>query len=247
MPGRDLSPLNINRPKAGRKPSTLARSRAESSVVRRRNRGGFCLENIPNWMLNFTISMSEWDSPIRDRLGLPFNRREVFDPSMAAEMVPTINIRQLDAQSLRPTPQRRGMNRQFLGGRPPGRTRRAQLPRLTRKREQVLLVTVGTLHPGEAVLIKAAVQVPPHLIVDETPPEPVPPFEALLPLPPHLVVMRLDETIQRCRARIPRPNQATRLCGQDDAPCLPQLGRTSPACPHFDQQARNLAPGTIRV
>ena len=200
-----MSPLNINRPKAGRKPSTLARSRTESSVVRRRNRGGFCLENIPNWMLNFTISMSEWDSPIRDRPGLPFNRREVFDPPMAAEMVPTINIRQLDVQSLRPTPQRRGMNRQFLGGRPPGRTRRAQLPRLTRKCEQVLLVTVGTLHPGEAVLEKPAVHVPPHLFVDKAPPETVPALEALLPLPLDLVEVGFDETIQRCRARIPRP------------------------------------------
>ncbi len=87
------------------------------------------------------------------------------------------------------------------------------------------------------VLIKAAIQVPPHLLVDKTPPETVPAFEALLPLPPHLVVQRIEKAVQGCRARVPRPVQATRLCGQDDAPCLPQRGGTSPACPHFDQRA----------
>ena len=64
-------------------------------------------------------------------------------------------------------------------------------------------------------------------LVDEAAREPVPALEALLPLPPHLVVTGLDKTVQGCRAWVPRPVQATRLCGQDDAPCLPQRGRTS--------------------
>jgi len=55
-------------------------------------------------------------------------------------------------------------------------------------------VTVGTLHPGEAVLEKPAVQVPPHLFVDKTPPETVPALEALLPLPSHLLEQRLDKS-----------------------------------------------------
>ena len=57
----------------------------------------------------------------------------------------------------------------------------------------VLLVTVGILDPGEAVLEQAAIQVPSHLLVDEAPPETVPALEALLPLPPHLVVQRLEK------------------------------------------------------
>ena len=40
-------------------------------------------------------------------------------------------------------------------------------------------MTLGIPHPGEAVLIEAAVQVLQHLLVDEAPPEPVPPFELL--------------------------------------------------------------------
>jgi hypothetical protein len=72
----------------------------------------------------------------------------------------------------------------------------------------------------------------------------VPALEALLPLPPHLVVQRIEKAVQGCPARVPRPVQATRLCGQDDAPCLPQRGGTSPACPHIDQRARGLAPGS---
>jgi hypothetical protein len=55
----------------------------------------------------------------------------------------------------------------------------------------------------------------------------VPALEALLPLPPHLVVQRIEKAVQGCPARVPRPVQATRLCGQDDAPCLPQRGGTS--------------------
>ena len=120
------------------------------------------------------------------------------------------------------------------GRRAPGRTRRAQLTHLARKGEQVLRMAVGTPHAGEAVLKQPAVQIPLHLLVDEAPPEPVPALEALLPLPPHLVVQRLEKAVQGCRARVPRPVQATRLCGQDDAPCLPQRGGTSTACPHFD-------------
>jgi hypothetical protein len=33
-----------------------------------------------------------------------------------------------------------------------------------------------------------------------------------------------------------------RLCGQDDAPCLPQHGGTSPACPRIDRRARTRRP-----
>jgi predicted nucleic acid-binding protein len=59
---------------------------------------------------------------------------------------------------------------------------RAQLTRLARKGKQLLRVAVRAPHAGEAILEKPAVQVPPHLLVDEAPPEPVPPLEALLPL-----------------------------------------------------------------
>ena len=45
--------------------------------------------------------------------------------------------------------------------------------------------------PGEAVLEEAAVEIPPHLLVDEAAPEPTAALEALLPLPPHLVEVRL--------------------------------------------------------
>ena len=50
--------------------------------------------------------------------------------------------------------------------------RRAQLPRLAREREQVLLRALGTPDPGEAVLKEAAVEIPPHLLVDEAAPAP---------------------------------------------------------------------------
>ena len=122
--------------------------------------------------------------------------------------------------------------------RPLRRARRAQLPRLAREGEQELLSAIRAADPHEAVLIETAVEVPSDLLVDEAPPEPVPPLEALLPLALHLVVQRIEEAVQGCRARVPRPVQATRLCGQDDAPCLPQRGGTSPACPHIDQRAR---------
>jgi len=56
--------------------------------------------------------------------------------------------------------------------------------------------------------------------------------------PRDFVEERVKKTVQGCRARVPRPIQATRPCGQDDAPCLPQLGRASPACPQIDQRAR---------
>jgi len=81
------------------------------------------------------------------------------------------------------------------GRRPPGRTRRAQLASLARKGEQVLLSAVRAPHPREAVLEKPAVQVPPNLLVDEAAPEAVPPLEALLPLPLHLVVQRIEQAV----------------------------------------------------
>ena len=40
-------------------------------------------------------------------------------------------------------------------------------------------MTLGIPHPGEVVLIEAAVKVPQDLLVDEAPPEPLPPFELL--------------------------------------------------------------------
>jgi hypothetical protein len=43
----------------------------------------------------------------------------------------------------------------------------------------------------------------------------------------HLLEQRIEKAVQGCRARVPRPVKASRLCGQDDAPCLPQRGRTS--------------------
>jgi hypothetical protein len=52
------------------------------------------------------------------------------------------------------------------------RTRKAQLQRLARKGGQVLCATLRAPHPGKAVLIEAAVEVPPHLRVDETAPDP---------------------------------------------------------------------------
>jgi len=118
-----------------------------------------------------------------------------------------------------------------------GATRRPDV-RHAREGQQVLGVGIRVLDPGEAVLKQAAIQVPPHLLVDKTPPETVTAFEALLPLPPHLVVHRIEKAVQGCSARVPRPKQASRLCGQDDSPCLPQRGGTSPACPHIDQRAR---------
>ena len=97
---------------------------------------------------------------------------------------------------------------------------------------QILSVTDRKPHPGEAVLIEAAVQVSLHLLVDKPPPETVLSREALLSPPPHLVVQRLEKAAEGCRARVPRPIQVSRLCGQDDAPCLLQRGGTPPACPH---------------
>jgi hypothetical protein len=90
------------------------------------------------------------------------------------------------------------------------------------------LMTFGSLHPpnilpasglrssAPRVLIQPAVQVTLHLLVNEAPPEAVPPLKALLPLPLDLVVTGLDQAVQGCCARIPRPVHATRraLCGQ---------------------------------
>ena len=47
------------------------------------------------------------------------------------------------------------------------------------------------------------------------------------PTAPQLVVQRIEKAVQGCPAGVPRPVQATRLCGQGDAPCLPQRGGTS--------------------
>ena len=83
-------------------------------------------------------------------------------------------------------------------------TRRAQLPRLTREGEQVLLSAVRAPDPGESVLEKATVEIAPNLLVDEASPESTPALEAVLQLPLDLLEVSFEETIQRRRARIPR-------------------------------------------
>ncbi len=108
--------------------------------------------------------------------------------------------------------------------RPLRRARRAQLPRLAREREQVLLSAFGTPDPGEAVLEQTAVEVAQNLLVDEAPPEPVPALEALLPLPPDLLEVRFEEAIQGCRAGIPRAVDGRTACCHSDSWGLLQRG-----------------------
>ena len=50
-------------------------------------------------------------------------------------------------------------------------------------------------HPSEVVLIQTAVEVAPDLLIDETPPEPEPTLEAVLPLPLNLLEVSFEETI----------------------------------------------------
>jgi hypothetical protein len=64
-------------------------------------------------------------------------------------------------------------------------------------------------NPGEAVVEDAAVEVAADGLVQESPPEAVAPLEALLPLVAHVVVDRLDETVQRRRVRLPRAVEGT--------------------------------------
>jgi hypothetical protein len=92
--------------------------------------------------------------------------------------------------------QQRRCRRPALGG-----ARRAQVTGLARKGEQVLGVTLRALDAGETVLEKAAVLVPPHLLVDQAAPVAVPPLEALLPLRLDLVEVGLDKSVQGGVAR----------------------------------------------
>ena len=109
------------------------------------------------------------------------------------------------------------------------RTRRAQIPRLAREREQLLLGAVGTPDTRKPVLKQPAVEVPQHLLVDEAAPETAPSLEALLPLPPYLVEVGLEEAIEGRRAGIPGP--VTRRAGlsHSDARRLLQRGRAASA------------------
>jgi len=97
--------------------------------------------------------------------------------------------------------------------------RRAQITGLAREGQQILLGTVGAAHPGEPVLEQAAVQVAPNLLVDEPTPVPILPLESLLPLRLNLVEMGLEEAVQGCGPRRPRPVQTGRgtLCRQGRA------------------------------
>jgi len=76
--------------------------------------------------------------------------------------------------------------------RPLRRARRTQLPGLAREGEQVLLSAFGTPDPGDAILVETAVEVAHHLLVDDAPPESKAPLETLLPLPLHLVEVRVE-------------------------------------------------------
>jgi len=106
---------------------------------------------------------------------------------------------------------------------------RAQLPRLARKGEQILLRALGTPNPREAVLEEAAVEVPLHLLVDEASPEPAPALEALLPLPPHLVEVRLKEPVEGRRRGIRDPLADRAALSHGDARRLLQRGRIASA------------------
>ena len=108
-------------------------------------------------------------------------------------------------------------------------TRRAQLPRLARKGEQVLLSAIRTPDPGEAVLKETAVEIPPHLLLDEAAPEPAAALEALLPLPPHLFEVRLEEPVKGRRAGISGPVAGRAALSHSDARRLLQRGRAASA------------------
>ena len=89
--------------------------------------------------------------------------------------------------------------------RPLRRARRAQLPRLAREGEQVLLSAFGTPDPGEAVLEQATVEIAPYLLDDKPPLEPAPALEALLPLTALATTTRTKPTISSVMADpIPR-------------------------------------------
>jgi len=122
------------------------------------------------------------------------------------------------------------------------RTRRAQLPRLAREREQVLLGAVGTPDTRKPVLKQPAVEVAQHLLVDEAAPEAVSALETLLPLPLHLVEVRLEEAIERRGAGIPGPVTGRTGLSHSDARRLLQRGRISPACSTSRQRSTAPAP-----
>jgi len=104
------------------------------------------------------------------------------------------------------------------------RARRTQLASLAREREQVLLGAVGAPDPGEAVLIETAVKVSANLLVNEGPPESEAALEALLPLPLHLVKVRIEQAVQRGRAGTPRTIGGGTACCHSDSWGLLQHG-----------------------
>jgi hypothetical protein len=114
--------------------------------------------------------------------------------------------------------------------RPLRRARRAQLPGLARESEQVLLSAVGAPIRAKPFSKEPAVEVPQHLLVDEAAPKPVPPLEALLPLPPHLVEVGLEEPVEGRRAGIPGPVAGRAGLCHGGVSGLPQRGRAVPAC-----------------
>ena len=75
------------------------------------------------------------------------------------------------------------------------------------------LLALRAADAGEAVLEQTTVRVPPHLFVHEAPPETVAPLEALRPLPLDLLVVGLDEPVQRRRLGAARAVAATAPLG----------------------------------
>jgi hypothetical protein len=70
---------------------------------------------------------------------------------------------------------------------------------------KVLLRAVRAADAGESVLIETAVEIAPNLLVYKAPPESEAPLVALLPLPPDLFEMGLEEVVEGRGARIPSP------------------------------------------
>ena len=68
-----------------------------------------------------------------------------------------------------------------------------------------------------------------HLLVDEAAPEPTAALEALLPLPPHLVEVGLEEPVEGRRTGIPGPVAGRAALSHSDARRLLQRGRAASA------------------
>jgi hypothetical protein len=100
-----------------------------------------------------------------------------------------------------------------------GSAGRAQAAALAREAHQVLGSARTAAHPGKAVLQHTAVEVAADGLVQECPPEAVPPLEALLPLVAHVVVDRLDGAVERRRAGLARAVKGTGWKGHETARC----------------------------